>query len=784
MSHDLNTDRYGHLFTYVCDDVRLKRKDNADAWIRLNKANGQMFFSYPYFEFIPGTRIGEPLRFGDFVIDIDTGELACPAAIKIIDWFRDVYGVEQDQWRVYLSGKKGVHLELPAEVFGADTGHKLLTLGYKRLAKDIEGELQINLDTSMYNRGTGKPYRQPNVIRETGTCKRQVEYTDLYEIIDEETYRKSCSEPGPLWQPEEISRNKTLAEKFQYYLEEAEQQQAVIRNAPKLTPDEIDRLALSIPPCMKTLSRLTSYVKGNTFNDIAIQLTAYAVTSQMPENDFLCGCSIFIENYPSTSLNTAQKRYDNCRARFRTMAANGNQHSCGGVLALGIPGFDCNACESKIAGPQLTVAVMSEDDIQESSIMLDIPDDILDPGGLISLGMKALSAPGMPDIKQYNLAVVLTAMANAIAGKMVFRNIWPNLYNIKVGPTSSGKTSSDKAMVRAITHAGVTGFYGVTDFASGPALLRSLADNPVTMMVIDECTSMFKRYDKGDANSDGKRDSLMEVYSASGGILLKVYSDARNSIRIEYPCLSLTGNATPVIFDAIQQEDFDTGTMQRFDFWCYDGPTPRRGLPASGVNKDLNKFAKAISRIREVKPSGGNLSGLGNGRFEPFELDITSPGRDLLLAWSDDVIDRCNAVNSDGDRGIINRQFDLCIKYAMIHMAATRPIEALFLPLDELDIEYGKKVAWMLGDWKINVLRNKVTTGEFHKNCEIFKAAIKAAVKMGKRPTFAVMANRRIQMKNWKIKESGEIISVLVKRGEIVEDDSKEKTAYYLPKKV
>ena len=117
-------------------------------------------------------------------------------------------------------------------------------------------------------------------------------------------------------------------------------------------------------------------------------------------------------------------------------------------------------------------------------------------------------------------------------------------------------------------------------------------------------------------------------------------------------------------------------------------------------------------------------------------------------------------------------------------MAATRPIEALFLPLDELDIEYGKKVAWMLGDWKINVLRNKVTTGEFHKNCEIFKAAIKAAVKMGKRPTFAVMANRRIQMKNWKIKESGEIISVLVKRGEIVEDDSKEKTAYYLPKKV
>jgi len=785
MSHDLNTDRYSHLFTYVCDDVRFKRKDNADVWITLSKADGQMFYSYPYFEFVPGTSgDDEPLRFGDFVIDIDTGEFACPAAIMIIDWFKDVYGVEQDCWRVYLSGKKGVHLELPAEIVGAKAGHKLLTLGYKRLAKDIEGELQINLDTSMYNRGTGKPYRQPNIMRETGTCKRQIEYSDLYEVTDEETYRAACSEPGSVWQPKEISRNNSLAKKFKYYLEEAEQQQAVIRNTPKLTPDEIDRLALSIPPCMKIMSRLTSYVKRNTFNDIAMQLTAYAVTAKMPEKDFLGGCKVFIENYPSTSLNTIEKRYENCRARFRTMAANGNLHSCGGVLALGIPGFDCTACESKGNGPQLTIEVMQKEDMMQRSLTLNIPEDVLNPGGLISIGVKALSAPGLIDIPQYNLPVILTNIANAIAGKIVFRDNWPNLYNIKVGPTSSGKTSSDQAVIKAIDAVGIPDFYGVTDFASGPALLRSISETPVTMIVIDESTSLFKRYVHADPNSDGKRDALLEIYSKSGGKIKRAYSDSRNTIDIEYPCLSLTGNATPVIFDAIQQEDFDTGTMQRFDFWCYDGLIPERGFSQNEDNEDLVKFAEGIAKIRTAMPADGNLTALGGSRFEPYNIGITDKGAEVLQAWSKDVTARTNCAGSDGEGGIISRGYNLCIKYAMIHLAATRPVEAMFLPLDERDIEYGKKVAWMLGDWKTKILRGRVTTGEFHKNCEIFKQAIAAATKTGNRPTFKLLANRRPALKNWKRKDSEEIIYVLEKRGEVARDQSKRPTAYYLVKEL
>jgi len=96
------------LWTYYCDDVRYQRKDKPEAWSKVGEVEGKMFMSYPFFEFIPGTQgKREPVRYGDFVIDIDTGDLACEAAIQIIEWFYRVHGVESDQFRIYLSGKKG-----------------------------------------------------------------------------------------------------------------------------------------------------------------------------------------------------------------------------------------------------------------------------------------------------------------------------------------------------------------------------------------------------------------------------------------------------------------------------------------------------------------------------------------------------------------------------------------------------------------------------------------------------------------------------------------------------
>jgi predicted transcriptional regulator len=87
-------------------------------------------------------------------------------------------------------------------------------------------------------------------------------------------------------------------------------------------------------------------------------------------------------------------------------------------------------------------------------------------------------------------------------------------------------------------------------------------------------------------------------------------------------------------------------------------------------------------------------------------------------------------------------------------------------------------------DWKINTLSSRVTNGELDQNRKIFMSALARVIKQGKRPTYKTMANRRPVMRNWRKRDSAEVIEILAKRGDIVIDESKQPTAYYLPKKV
>lgn len=434
-----------------------------------------------------------------------------------------------------------------------------------------------------------------------------------------------------------------------------------------------------------------------------------------------------------------------------------------------------------VQAPDPAPVLMTSAECQtDSNLSLQIPEHVLDPGGLISLGMEALSAPGMSGIPQYGLPAVLAHIANALAGRVVFRGVHPNLYNVKIGPTSTGKSEGDKAMVKAIREH-VTGFYGPSDFASGPALLRALADNPRCMIVIDEGTSLFRRSGKADTVADGKREALLELYSASGGIIEKAYSDKKNNIIIDCPCFSLTANATPALFESIEHQDFVTGILQRFDFWCYDGPAPRRTRANSDENRPLAAFAEGIAAIRAAIPGStpGNMVGVLPG--SPVALAIDPQADDRLQQWSDTVIDRVNAVDDDGSRGIMSRSYDLGIKYAMVHWAATR-VTGGALALSAADIEYGIAVAWMLAGWKINRLRNRVTCGDFDRDCELFKESIRRAVGADRRPTMKVLVDRCRPLKNFPMSYLDQIIKTLTDRGEVIADTAKRPIAYHLVK--
>ena len=105
------------------------------------------------------------------------------------------------------------------------------------------------------------------------------------------------------------------------------------------------------------------------------------------------------------------------------------------------------------------VRILSDEAVQSDSLTLRIPEHVLNPGGLISKCMAEMRSSGLPDIPQYNFPVVLAAIARAISGKITAAGFWPNLYMLKVGPTSSGKSSSDRFMRKRLDGK-LNGFYG------------------------------------------------------------------------------------------------------------------------------------------------------------------------------------------------------------------------------------------------------------------------------------------------------------------------------------
>lgn len=765
------------LYTYACDTPNYKRKNKPEVWGMVKDAPKKMFWSYPFFGEIPTEESPNPIRFGDFVIDIDTGDSACRDALKIIQWMEDIFSVLPEQWEVFLSGKKGVHLELSSKICGTEKGHVWLPIAYKRLAKDIEGVLQVVLDTSMYNRGTGKPYRQPNIMRDTGTCKRQVTYNELYEISDQEDYIAACSGPGELWSGSPLTKSKDLSLKLAYFLEEAEKEQEKIDLTEQLSPEESEALRKSEPHCVSFLRSVTTQGRSSaTFNDIAMQLTGYAVTTGASEQQFISSCSQFIFGYPSSSLTNPEKRLSNCRDRFRCMSANGNQFDCGGMLSLGFSSwdFDCSRCIFK----SLVKKVEIDDSPDKGDLTTHLPKDIIDPGGLISEIQEAMIAGGVPDIPQYNFPVALLTIARAISGKMTLSGYWPNLYLIKIGPTSSGKSDADKFVKKRLT--AIEGFYGPKSFASGPSMLRNLVERPNMLAIIDEIESFFKKYSRNDQHSDEIKKNLLELHTETGTPYEKSYADKKNKIIINNPCLSISGNTTPLIFDSVNADDFRSGLMQRFDFFSYSGKIPYRTRAKSkAISDGVAEKIKALLECDDRPVIEQAMNG-------PVELEFTAEASLLMDQWSIQVIDDANEGESEGEIGILARRYESSNKFIMLHHASRNADNAFCTPVGKESVRWGTRLATLLAEWKIITMMRKVTTGDFHKDCEIFKDAILAVTgaksKIKQKPTFALLANRRPALKNWEKKKSEGVIEILLKRGEIVIDESGRSTAYYLGK--
>jgi len=481
--------------------------------------------------------------------------------------------------------------------------------------------------------------------------------------------------------------------------------------------------------------------------------------------------------------------HDQCEKKINEVLINMGAVSCR-TISRKFEG--CYECKNLIKGKNFSPVILSSESVIEdetqritiedieaqkiNNLTLRLPEKIINPGGLISLGMAALNSSEAPTIPQYSFPIIVSSISRALMGKISYGGVWPNFYMVKVGGTSTGKTDADKIMKRAICNdIDFDDFYGPDDFSSGPGLLRGLEEQPQTLINLDEISYLFKRFDKHDPVTAGKIEILLQLFTNCGLTYKKPYGDAKKSIVLHQPCLSVIGNATTGIFDDIRPEDFISGLIQRFTFFCYDGKIPDRKQYSGSRNHAMSEFLDEIKKIyigTEKKKELSVADIIGGA----VEATSSKGACNRLLDFSKHITATANNEEDQGRVGIISRKYYESIKYAMIFLAGSG------YEITSKAIDYGIVVADLVGDWKLNVLSGKIREGIFHRDCEIFKEGIVTAIKMGREPTGKMIASRRPRIKELKPHEFKNVVTALAARKEIEIDDNSRSTKYYLLK--
>lgn len=175
-------------FAGYADSPTLQQVEKYPAWVAISNteeyiqkaiANGYTAISTTAFSHEPHSSKPEPIRKGSLFLDIDCKHDQIKgiwAAQKFVEIFCRQFAVHADSLHYWISGGKGCHIEIPAEIIGAQEGDTNLPQIYKFMIAVIMCRYKIRnldnyLDMSMYCMGKGKLLRHENIKRKNGCYK-------------------------------------------------------------------------------------------------------------------------------------------------------------------------------------------------------------------------------------------------------------------------------------------------------------------------------------------------------------------------------------------------------------------------------------------------------------------------------------------------------------------------------------------------------------------------------------------------------------------------------------
>jgi hypothetical protein len=195
-------------------------------------------------------------------------------ALRAIAFFSAIFGIDDKDIRIYFSGKKGIHLIIPAQVLGLKPDKELNDI-FKLIALDVHKLSQHKtVDTRIYDRV--RLFRLPSSKHpDTGLYKVSMSYQQLLKWSYDEVKEWASKPRGPQYQQ---PRYNTKANRvFQEYIE----QWGKAKNEMNFNKNKGNKTLNFCPPCVRhmlknetpdgkrnnTAAALCSYMKARGYSE-------------------------------------------------------------------------------------------------------------------------------------------------------------------------------------------------------------------------------------------------------------------------------------------------------------------------------------------------------------------------------------------------------------------------------------------------------------------------------------------------------------------------------------
>lgn len=288
---------------------------------------------------------------GDLYFDIDNADISVSisSAQELVLKLQDL-GVTQPY--IWLSGKKGFHITIPAKVFSNGKPKLYLPYVYGLIAEKLD---VVGLDHAVYSGGRGRMWRQPNIQRaDNGKYKVQITTDELFSITAD-SYAAYCSQPRPEIKLPKDAVSSDLTELFvdcsRQILEAMENREDFIFEASEEL-EEVDH-DNAPPACLVALLDGENVKAGANFNRAAMNLAGYAKVAGLTDEqlDKFCDRLSDHNNYNSATYTNKGSRLQHIRQHLRRAQYDPNMGFIPAFFFSTIkPCGGCLLCDGTLSG--------------------------------------------------------------------------------------------------------------------------------------------------------------------------------------------------------------------------------------------------------------------------------------------------------------------------------------------------------------------------------------------------------------------------------------------------